>query len=31
MKVLVTGAWGMLANDLGPALSECGYEVFAPA
>ncbi len=31
MKVLVTGAWGMLANDLGPVLSKCGYEVFAPA
>ena len=30
MKVLVTGAWGMLANDLVPVLSECGYEVFAP-
>lgn len=30
MKVLVTGAWGMLANDLGPVLSECGYEVFTP-
>jgi dTDP-4-dehydrorhamnose reductase len=30
MKVLVTGAWGMLANDLAPVLSKRGYEVFAP-
>ncbi|MCJ7522446.1 MAG: dTDP-4-dehydrorhamnose reductase [Dehalococcoidia bacterium] len=30
MKVLVTGAAGMLANDLIPLLKEKGHEVFAP-
>jgi dTDP-4-dehydrorhamnose reductase len=30
MKVLVTGAGGMLANDLVSLLAERGYEVFAP-
>ena len=30
MKVLVTGAGGMLANDLVSLLAEHGYEVFAP-